>query len=290
MIMEIYTENLQLPDVRLNIRHFVNAKNGAPKKIFFLHGWMDASPSWQFVVNALKKNYHVIAPDWRGFGGSEWLDRFYPFREHIADLHAILQAYSPNEPALLVGHSMGGMVSCTYSGLFPERVKKVMTLEGFGLSQRPPEVVRELMQAWIGNRLIKPKMRVYKSREEFAELQLQKNPRLTAEKAKFLAESLTWQVENGYVFNADPWHKLRLPQRFPVEEMKAIWRHSTAKVAWVSAENSWVMADFDDARDDYQSRIDSFSNVKTFFIKNCGHMLQHDQPEKVAACIDEFFD
>lgn len=287
--MEIYTENLQLPDVRLNIRHFVNAKNGA-KKIFFLHGWMDASPSWQFVVNALQKKYHIIAPDWRGFGDSEWLDRVYHFRCHIADLHAILNAYSPDAPALLVGHSMGGMIACTYSGLFPERVARVMTLEGFGLSQRPPEVVRELMQTWINNRLIRPKMRIYKSREEFAQSQIKKNSRLTVEKAKFLAETLTWQMDNGYVFNADPWHKLRLPQRFPVEEMKAIWRHSTAKIAWVAAENSWVMADFEDAKDDYQSRIDCFANIKTFCIKNCGHMLHHDQPEKVAACIDDFFD
>lgn len=288
--MEIYTENLQLPDVRLNIRHFKNSANQASaKKIFFLHGWMDASPSWQFVLESLKKNYHVIAPDWRGFGGSEWLNRVYPFRDHIADLHAILNVYSPDAPALLVGHSMGGMVSCTYSGLFPERVEKVMTLEGFGLSQRPPEVVRALMQSWIQNRLTKPKMRVYASQEEFAQVQLQKNSRLTVEKARFLAQFLTRKVQGGFVFNADPWHKLRLPQRFPVEEMKAIWQHSRAKIAWVSAENSWVMADFANAQEDYQSRIHSFANIQTFFIQNCGHMLHYDQAEKVAALIDAFF-
>jgi alpha-beta hydrolase superfamily lysophospholipase len=35
------------------------------------HGWMDMSASFQFVVDALQGDWHVIAHDWRGFGLSE---------------------------------------------------------------------------------------------------------------------------------------------------------------------------------------------------------------------------
>lgn len=287
--MEIYTENLQLPDVRLNIRHFVNAKNSA-KKIFFLHGWMDASPSWQFVVNALQKKYHIIAPDWRGFGLSEWLDRIYPFREHLADLHAILKHYSFNEPAYLVGHSMGGMLALTYAGLKPENVDKVITLEGFGLTQKAPDFARPLLQNWLENRFIRPKMFVYPNENAFKERLLIKNPRLKTEQADFLAPFLSKKIENGVVFNADPWHKAHLPQRFPVEEIKAIWQFVQAPVLWVQAQNSWVMEEFKHAPEDYFSRIALFAHIQTAQIENCSHMLHHDQPEKVAALIDLFFD
>jgi len=41
-------------------------------KLFMLHGWMDVSASFQFLVDALKTDWQVIAPDWRGYGLSAW--------------------------------------------------------------------------------------------------------------------------------------------------------------------------------------------------------------------------
>ena len=38
---------------------------GAPQ-LFLLHGWMDCSPTFEFVVQALARDWHVLAPDWRG--------------------------------------------------------------------------------------------------------------------------------------------------------------------------------------------------------------------------------
>ncbi len=282
----MWEEELKLPDVQLNIRHWETQKN-APK-IFLLHGWMDASISWQFVVENLKKDYHLIAPDWRGFGKSQWLSRPYPFLEHLGDLDLILNHYSPDEPALLVGHSLGGMLSCTYAGLKPERVKKLITLEGFGLAQKPPEVVRPLLQNWLGNRLNPPKMRVYEDESSFQRALLSKNPRLTEERAAFLAKNLCKKTEGGVVFNADPWHKARLPQRFPTEEVKFIWRFVKASVLWVSANNSWVMEEFKTAQEDYYSRVCAFLHLTTANIEHCGHMLHHDQPESVAGLMDSF--
>ncbi|MBS1173205.1 MAG: putative methyl ester carboxylesterase, partial [Proteobacteria bacterium] len=79
--------------------------DGAPR-LFVLHGWMDVGASFQFVVDALEGEWQVIAPDWRGFGESEWTGRPYWFPDYLADLDALLARYSSDEPARLVGASM----------------------------------------------------------------------------------------------------------------------------------------------------------------------------------------
>ncbi len=106
------SEFVELRDMRMHVRLW-----GAPEalKLFFLHGWQDFSASFQFVVDALAGDWHCIAPDWRGFGQSEWNDDCYWFPDYIADLDAVLDHYSPGEAARLVGHSMGGNVACVYA-------------------------------------------------------------------------------------------------------------------------------------------------------------------------------
>ena len=82
-----------------NLRYHVRCwgKAGAPK-LFFLHGWMDMSASFQFLVDALRGDWHVIAPDWRGFGLTEWARDGYWFPDYYADLDALLQFYQPDAP------------------------------------------------------------------------------------------------------------------------------------------------------------------------------------------------
>ena len=59
-------------DVRgLKVHCRIWGDEGAPK-VFLLHGFQDVSASWQFTVDALQRDWQVIAPDWRGYGLSEW--------------------------------------------------------------------------------------------------------------------------------------------------------------------------------------------------------------------------
>src|SRR5258706_374098 len=100
-----------------------------------LHGWMDVSASFQFLVDALRRDWRVIAPDWRGFGLSEWAKSDgYWFPDYFADLDRLLEHFQPDSPATLVGHSMGGNVAAMYAGIRPERVAKLVNLEGLGLT------------------------------------------------------------------------------------------------------------------------------------------------------------
>ena len=109
-----------------------------------LHGWMDVSACFQFVVDALAHDWAVVAPDWRGFGApnAPRADSYW-FPDYLADLDRILDALSPG-PALLLGHSMGGNVALLYAGIRPARVRALINLEGFGLreTQRPRRPAR----------------------------------------------------------------------------------------------------------------------------------------------------
>ena len=119
------------------MRHWGHA--GAPK-LFFLHGWMDVSASFQFLVDAFKKDWDVYAPDWRGYGLTEWgKSDCYWFPDYLADLDFILEHFEKDKPANLIGHSLGGNVAALYAGIRPERVAKLVNLEGFGLPATRPE-------------------------------------------------------------------------------------------------------------------------------------------------------
>ena len=86
------TEKINIRGLRYNVRHW--GDRDAPR-LFLLHGWMDSSSTFQFVVDALRQPWHVIAPDWRGYGASQWLSHPYWFPDYYADLDALLDHYSP---------------------------------------------------------------------------------------------------------------------------------------------------------------------------------------------------
>ena len=107
--------------------------------IVFLHGWGDSGATFQFVVDALAGRWHVIAPDWRGFGKTIHRARGYWFPDYLADLDRLLEIYSPSAPVRLVGHSMGGNIGGLYAGAMPERVSAFINVEGFGLPDTSAE-------------------------------------------------------------------------------------------------------------------------------------------------------
>src|SRR6187551_1330955 len=133
-----------------NLRYHVRTWGdlNAPK-LFLLHGWMDVSASFQFLVDCLQRAWCVIAPDWRGFGLTEWAHEGYWFPDYYADLEALLDLYQPDSPVFLVGHSMGGNIAATYAGLRPERIAKLATLEGMGLRRSGADAAPDRIVKWL---------------------------------------------------------------------------------------------------------------------------------------------
>ena len=263
---------------------------GAPK-LFMLHGWMDVSASFQFLVDSLRSDWRVIAPDWRGFGLSEWTkEGRYWFPDYFADLDALLEHFQPGEPATLIGHSMGGNVAGMYAGIRPGRVARLVSLEGFGLSGPSPDKAPERYARWLDElRGESPGFRDYESYEALADRLCGNNPRLSRERALFLARHWGSAKPDARVALAsDPAHKLVNPVLYRVEEAEACWKKVVAPVLWVSGSDTKIPATLKLSSADIAARKGCFRHLTEQVIADAGHMVHHDQPERLAEVIEEF--
>lgn len=284
------SEFITVRGLRYHIRHW--GSESAPK-LFMAHGWMDVSASFQFVVDCLQQDWHVIAPDWRGFGqtdngGSDC----YWFADYLGDLDAILQHYSPEAPVRLLGHSMGGNVVTLYAGVRPERVAKLINLEGFGMPASKPEQAPGRYRKWLAELATTPALRGYATQAEVAQRLQKTNRRLTDARAAFLSDHWAAQDAAGaWQILGDAAHKLSSPVMYRVEEVMACWQGITAPVLWVEADDTDVwrwMGPKDQARIEIDRRIAFIPSVKTVMLADAGHMLHHDQPEKLAQVLEDF--
>jgi pimeloyl-ACP methyl ester carboxylesterase len=261
------------------------------RKLFLLHGWMDVSASFQFLVDALRGDWRVIAPDWRGFGLTEWAKRdSYWFPDYFADLESLLDHFQPEAPVALVGHSMGGNVAAMYAGIRPGRVTKLVNLEGFGMAGARAEQAPQRYARWLGELAgEKPSFRDYESFDALAERLCANNPRLSREKASFLARHWGAAKPDGRVTLAsDPAHKLVNPVLYRREEAEACWRNVTAEVLWVSGAETKMPGLLKLSDSDLSARKACFGRLTERVVPEAGHMLHHDQPERLAEVIEEF--
>jgi pimeloyl-ACP methyl ester carboxylesterase len=284
------SEFLTIRGLRTHVRHW--GREGAPK-LFMAHGWMDMSASFQFVVDALAGDWHVIAHDWRGFGLTERSGNdTYWFPDYFADLEAILDHYSPDAPVNLLGHSMGGNIVSVYAGVRPERIAKLINLEGFGLPATRPEQAPGRYAKWLDEVKARPVMRGYASLDEVATRLQKTNPRLPADRAAFLAQH--WAAQNAqgeWEILGDPAHKMPGPLLYQVEEVLACWRRITAPVLWVEADdtNMWQwMGPKEQARIEIDRRLACIKDVRCEMMADAGHMLHHDQPAALARLVEAF--
>lgn len=273
-----------------NLRYHVRTW-GEPRapKMFLLHGWMDVSASFQFTVDCLTRDWYVVAPDWRGFGLTEWARDGYWFPDYYADLDALLEIYEPGAPVHLVGHSMGGNVACTYAGMRPQRVAKLISMEGFGATRTTAAQAPARYAQWLDELRETPRFRSYASFDAVAERLRKNNPRLAEDKARFLAQHWAKQAAPGeIVLNSDPRHKTVNPVLNRLEEVLACWRQITAPVLWIVGAESQSPGWRADNASQLAERKSAFRDFREVVLPDCGHMMHHDQPERLAAAIEAF--
>lgn len=262
--------------------------------LVMVHGWMDVGASYQFVVDAMATERWVMAPDWRGFGltPSGGADCFW-FPDYLADLDALLDHFSPDTPVDLVGHSMGGNVAMMYAGIRPERIRKLVNLEGFGLPATQPTQAPGRYALWLDElkalRQGDKDLKTYPSLQAVAQRLQKTNPRLPADKAQWLASQWAAPDAQGqWRILGEAGHKLVNPQLYRVEEVQAIYQRITAPTLAVEASHN-QMAKWWHNRytlDEYHGRRQSVPNVRVATVDEAGHMLHHDQPEAVARLIE----
>jgi len=279
--------------LRYHLREWGRGADAA-RTLVMLHGWMDVSASFQFVVDALDRDWRVVAPDWRGFGLSDRAaGDCYWYPDYLADLEFILDDVVGTEPAWLVGHSMGGNIALMYAGARPQRVRAVVNLEGFGLRPTQPEQAPGRYAQWIDQLKQGGALRDYASQDEVAARLIKNNARLSVERAAFLAQH--WSQPDGqgrYRVAGDPAHRIINPTLYRIDEVLACWRSVACPVLWVRAAQTDVLrhvgADPDAALREVEARKGSLRDVESVVVEDAGHMLHHDQPAEVARLIDDF--
>ena len=278
------SEYLSVFGNRVHIRRWGDSSS---TPLFLLHGWMDVSASFQFIVDHLRANWNVIALDWPGFGRSDWLNRTYYFPDYFAVLDAVLDKYSPSESARLVGHSMGGNIVSVYAGIRPQRVQAVMSLEGFGIAPTKPDMAGDRFNKWLDQLKDVRHPKRYASRETIVTRLLGRDPYLTREKAEFLAMHLTCGGDVDVAWAADPFHHIANPILYRLDESVALWRRITCPVIWVVGRNSSIHDEFATRPGDWDMRTSCFSKFKEIWVQDATHMLHHDRPDVIAKLIDE---
>ena len=273
-----------------NLRYQVRTwGDSAAPKMFLLHGWMDVSASFQFLVDCFQREWYVVAPDWRGFGLTEWAAGGYWFPDYYADLDALLEIYQPDMPVNLVAHSMGGNVACTYAGIRPQRVARLVSLEGFGMGRTAPDQATGRYQQWLDELRAPPRFNSYTSFDAVAARLKKNNRRLTDEQAHFLAQH--WAKQTGpteVTLRSDPKHKFVNPVLTRLEELLACWRQVTAPVLWVTGDETNGRGWRTDSVQQLAERKAAFRDFREIELQDCGHMMHHDQPVKLAAIIEGF--
>ena len=269
------------------VRHHLTVWPGDDPPIVLLHGFMDCGATYQFVVDELATPRKLLAPDWRGFGRTAWAPQGYWFPQYLADLEALLDSHGL-ESADLVGHSMGGNIALAYAGVRPGRVRRVVTLEGFGLKGAPADAAPVRYGEWL-DQLRRPEAStVFPSLAVLAGVLRKRNPRLTADRAAFVAQAWAETLDDDRArLRFDPAHKRVNPVLYRREETEACWRRIAAPVAYVAGAESEFLSRLQGAGDPERMR-EYVPQLEPHVVEGSGHMLHHDQPARVAAIVDAF--
>ena len=275
-------------DIRGLRCHLRTWNEDGERLLILLHGTQDCSATFQFLVDRLSPQWRIVAPDWRGFGRSEWASHGYFFQDYLADLDAMLDRLSPHAPVQLVGHSLGGNVASVYSGACPARVSHVVSLDGFGLANGDPDSFPDRVANWLQGWRDAPAHRPYPTREEMAARLNANNPRLDEAQALFLATERSVQGADGlYRWSFDPRHRVPFPTVFRFAEWAACFRRVTADVLWVRSGRKLAPALAGDAGG-FDDRLKLFAKSQSAYLPDTSHNLHHDAPATVAAIIEPF--
>lgn len=278
------SEFIRVRELRYHIRRWGDP---AAPKVFLLHGFLDVSGTWQPVAEGLLPRFQVLAPDLRGFGGTEWPQDGYWFQDYVGDLQFIADHYSPDEPLRLVGHSMGAQIASLYAGLRHERVEQLVCLDGLFLPDMESRLAPKRFLRWLDELKALPQQKTYASFDELAGRIRKQHPDLPAERADFVARY--WGREDGrgrISLCADPKHRLSGPGLYRNEESLAIWRNITARTLFVDGGLSPFAKTI--PPEEVQRRRACFRDHQAVRVERGTHMLHFSAPAETARAIADF--
>jgi pimeloyl-ACP methyl ester carboxylesterase len=275
---------------RLRLNYLDWGNTGAPVLIL-LHGGRDQCHSWDPIVASLRVEWRILTPDLRGHGESEWSsDGQYPLECFVYDLASLIDQLGLTSVSL-VGHSLGGNIVLRYAALYPERVRRVMAIEGLGPSPQAYEdeqciPIAQRLRNWISEqrRLAAPSVRKrYATSDAALERMQSRNPRLSYDQAWHLTRSGLIRNEDGtYSWKFDDYMKSRSRIDLTPSEVQTLWNSVKCPVSLVYGADSWA------SNPEKDGRAQHFRNATVAVVPGAGHWVQHDQPARFLRLLHEF--
>jgi pimeloyl-ACP methyl ester carboxylesterase len=270
--------------------HYVDWGNPSAATVVLVHGGRDHARNWDWVARDLRRDFHVIAPDLRGHGDSQWaIGGMYAVADFVLDIANLIEALGEQE-IFLVGHSLGGAISLMYSGIYPERVRKLVAIEGLGpppallakLRDRPPHArMREWIEQMRGLAARQP--RRYATIEDAAARMREENEFLSDEQARHLTIHSVNRNEDGtFSWKFDNYVRSFAPYRFDVDDMRALWAQIACPTLLVRGADSWA------SDPEQDGRIQPFRNARLVNVPKAGHWVHHDQLDAFLAAVRGF--
>ncbi len=270
--------------------HYLDWGNAHLKPLILLHGGMDHGRSWDQVAMRLRDKWHVIVPELRGHGDSEWPnDGDYTMAGYVYDFaHLIHQLQLA--PVTIVAHSLGGNISLRYAALYPDNVRKLVAIEGLGPSperqaEEAAKTPAERLREWIERKrdLSGRQPKRYATLEDAARRMNEKNSHLTSEMAEHLTLHGVNQNEDGtYSWKFDNYVRAWPPTDMSRADLETLWQAITCPTLLVYGNESWASNPEEDGR------IKHFQNAKVAAFDRAGHWVHHDRFEDFTTMVEEF--
>jgi pimeloyl-ACP methyl ester carboxylesterase len=265
--------------------HYLDWGNENAPPLLMIHGNRDHAHNWDWMADRLADQYHILAPDLRGHGDSQWGEgSAYAISEFVYDI-AQLVRQTRSAPVRIVAHSLGGNVALRYAGVFPTEVLRLVSIEGYG---RPanvePESPVEQLRTWIelGRAMSMRSPRRYASLDDAFERMQDANPHLSPEQARHLTVHGSNQNEDGsYSWKFDNFLHLDNPWDFGGGHVRTFSSEITCPVLLISGAESWAARAGNDLLPD-------FRDARHEIVAHAGHWVHHDQLDGVTDLVREF--
>ena len=258
--------------------HYVDWGNREAPLLILLHGGRDHSRSWDWVAQDLRHDWHVVAPDLRGHGDSEWSkDGTYTFAAYIYDFAQFIHQLA-DAPVTIVAHSLGAATTLRYAGLFPEKVRKLVAIEGSGgmpplFAARAARPFVDKWREWIDERRLVSgrQSRRYATLDDAIARMREENAGLSDEQIVHLTVHAVTRNEDGsYSWKFDPYVRHSAPVDISEEDREALWGRIACPVLLPWGRRSWG------TDPDEDGTIGLFQDARAVAF-DAGHWLHHDQ-------------
>ena len=270
--------------------HYVDWGNPMAPPLLLVHGGRDHCRSWDWVAESLCDRYHVIAPDLRGHGDSQWLvGGSYVLPDYVYDISQLVHQANL-APVSIISHSLGGMICLQYAGLYPNNVRLIVASEGLGM---PPNKVEEEQQKSIDTRLAGwvdylrklsgRQARKYKTIEDAVKRMQEANERLTPDQAHHLTIHGIDQNEDGtYSWKFDNYVRVFPPYGFSEKERQSLWARISCPTLLIRGTESW------DTNPNEDGRASHFQTANINDMSGAGHWVHHDKLREFLNLVEDF--